>query len=560
MKNAQIKISFIRKLPDLVLALSLAYYFFLQFWTLKLPGGECDEMLPINNAFRIMNLSEGGSLLNNFCAGFSNSECLMMSAYHGALESFLLLPFLRLFGFSVPAMRILPVICGGMTIVLTYLFLKRLFNCYTGILAVILLVSNPTFMLATKYGLGNSGTILSVLYLGALFCFYKWYKFGNRVFLHLGLFICGLGLWSRVWFLWFIFGLLVSVLVFWKDIKRKLLLCGLRRLALGGSFLLLGCAPFLIHEYFSKGSVVRFVVNGLFNTQDKHDNLKYLVNLNAVCQNFNQVVNNRFLSQTLLGFGFDFKWGPDIFVFWLSLLSLAVPVAANGNWRYRKSGIFLVVLFSSMFLATPLSHSGLPNYHFIFFYPIIQMIISCAMFNWFVAFRKLKFLPIVPFFVICLLLSSQARQTFSVYSALIKFGGSGMTSSSVYELCDWLEKRRYQEVVACDFGLQRILQATSGGRINDLDLGYNHLIGQDASGRIREKFVEGVNKNLSDGRYDAYVIYGDDFSSRNKFLSGTSPFDILNAIAAQRGVKLKEVKQFFQKDGRLVYRVFEAGA
>ena len=137
---------------------------------------------------------------------------LCIDPKHGALECYILLPFLLLGGATPEALRIGPLLFGAMTILFTFWFAGRIFNPYVGVIAAFLLAINGFFISIVKMG-ATCGFSMPIFSMASLLLFLKYSKNKKNMYYYLGMFILGLGFNIRGYFIWFIIALFFTGLL-----------------------------------------------------------------------------------------------------------------------------------------------------------------------------------------------------------------------------------------------------------------------------------------------------------------------------------------------------------
>jgi len=208
------------RLEKAAVLLGLAVFFALALYQLELPGLHYDEAkeaglpalqlllgLPVD-AFRGAGVRLGGRLFP-----------LMVVDYIGATNVFLALPFLAVgralgVGSLAAALRWLPVTLSALALWLLYRLAAMVYNRRVALLAFFLLALNPSFIFWSRQGVFVTSTTIP-LSLGAAMCLATWHRRGSRWRLWAGMFLLGLGLYTKFLFLWAILAF-ACALVFLK--------------------------------------------------------------------------------------------------------------------------------------------------------------------------------------------------------------------------------------------------------------------------------------------------------------------------------------------------------
>ncbi|HOW26917.1 MAG TPA: glycosyltransferase family 39 protein [Elusimicrobiota bacterium] len=136
--------------------------------------------------------------------------------YHGHIARYFYAGVFYLFGSSWPVVRIVPAVLGVITIVFTYLFLRELVHRRVALLAVFLLGIHPTFILGTKLGSVNVSYLQTIM-MGTLYLLACWMRRGGTLYLYAAMIGLGLGVASRIWFIWCIVALVPGLSIYWKN-------------------------------------------------------------------------------------------------------------------------------------------------------------------------------------------------------------------------------------------------------------------------------------------------------------------------------------------------------
>ena len=182
-----------RRLRTWLLCLSfLVPYLSLNLPRLHLPGLCAEEAWAALPALSLLGRKDlrAGHFISIGGIAFPVSE----TAYHGALASYLLAPFLWLFGTTVEAIRCYSVCIGALTLLMVFLFSRRLLNddrVAWG--ATFLLAISPAYISGTRLGV-YYGVAIVLFQMAALASFASWHAMGVRRHLYLGCYLLGCAL------------------------------------------------------------------------------------------------------------------------------------------------------------------------------------------------------------------------------------------------------------------------------------------------------------------------------------------------------------------------------
>jgi 4-amino-4-deoxy-L-arabinose transferase-like glycosyltransferase len=212
--------SIIRKLSCVPAALCIAIlvYMFFGLSMLDLPGIQYDEALFTNAAL--------GNVDNTFIEWqpkiFGKKLPLMLMSYIGALKAFLYAPIFSIFGMTPVTLRLPMVFFGSITLLFTYLLVRRTLGPSAAVASSLLLAADPSFIYANKLDWGPVSLML-LLQILSLYFILRWLAEGSFRFLVLGGFFLGLGLYNKAIFIWYLVALFLSLLLFFRpQLKQRI--------------------------------------------------------------------------------------------------------------------------------------------------------------------------------------------------------------------------------------------------------------------------------------------------------------------------------------------------
>lgn len=523
----------IKKRYDLLfLLLLIAIFLIIEISFIKYPGILCDEAGAPKTALIIKKgLSE-----NSFTEAILKKRIPLMRFWHGALDAHILAFIFYLFPAGVVSIRLMAIFFGATTIFLTYCFTKEFFNKKYALLCILLLVINPGFIMGTKIGV-EYGTIMSTIYMGILFFFLKWYRLKKNIYFCFAMFLLGLGMWTRIWFFWFVFGISLSAIIFKNDIKQRFEINRqtklLKYIILGVLFFSLGCSPIIYNECTTNLSTVKYVLGGLRNPYAKeHNNLQYFRNLSVAMDNFREVLTGEFYFLQFQTHGNRFVNNLYPLILLISIIYLFVFAIFKKDFLYRKNILFLLILFIGMLILTPISQNHLPRFHFYFFNPLIQLIISVAVLNSIQYIKKFKITLIIIIIFFILFIVKELNGIRGYFYYLSKTGGKLHFSPAIYDLTDYLLKEKVSSVVVGSWGLHNVIDVCSDGRTSTEEYWWRTNI-------------EGWRSHLLN-KNKLFIFYSKEIVNLN------SLEDFIKA-AKQLNLKIVEKKRFYERDGSPIY-------
>ncbi|HOW27099.1 MAG TPA: glycosyltransferase family 39 protein [Elusimicrobiota bacterium] len=185
--------------------------------------------------------------------------------YHGKLAVYLLWPVFLTFGASHTVMQGWTILTGALMVLLTWLFVRKILGSGHALLTVFLLVIHTPFVVGVKTG-NYTHTYMLCFSVGALLSLAHWWDTRLRRWLALAMFLLGVGLGSRFWFVWIVGAVFASGGIFYPVIKRRFQVwdgrARLKLLSWAVIPFLIGLSPILRHEYVTNGeSVLRLLRN-----------------------------------------------------------------------------------------------------------------------------------------------------------------------------------------------------------------------------------------------------------------------------------------------------------
>lgn len=307
---------------------------------------------------------------------------LMILYYVGPLKSFaLLLPF-GVFSSSLIVLRSVTILCGAITLIATYKLVKHNISQKTAVITTILLSTDPTFIISSRYDWGPIA-IQNILKLLILILFFR-VRSQQRLIKSLVLLGAGsaLMLWDKLNALWFLVPLAIMLI---STLRHHILL--LRYTALG---FLICIIPLLLifikRPFFYTESQKSFTQFENYYYQNKSNaNLETLlghyqsapgVKLKNIVDTLNGVaIPNQILTSPLKS--------STVFGFVFAVLGLIISVR---NYSVLKSLIkkrqftspyiyivFLAVTIVFTILLTP--HASAPH-HVLLVYPLFHILLA----------------------------------------------------------------------------------------------------------------------------------------------------------------------------------------
>lgn len=485
---------------------------------------------------------------------------LMVQDYIGALNVYLAVPFLALGGVNVVALRWLPLLTGGLTLLLTWRVARMLGGPLAGYVAASLLAVNPTFVFWSRQGIFV--TNLTALFLMAsLLTGLRWWRQRRPTDLYLTALFWGLGLYAKLLFLWAIgaafgvAGLAYLLSVVSHEAKRSGVQDGTpprsmphyeqssgakRRFIpplIAALCFFLPLLPLLIFN-LQTGGTLASVLNNLGESYYGVDNRAYLPNLTVRLGQLGPLLRGDHL--WYLGGIFANPLAPCLAAGTL-LLGLGL-----GFWTRRWAHLLPVALLALIVAQSAFTVSDLFITHYALAVPLIPLTAGLVMEA---AVRlgtgRARGVRVVLSALIVLLWAAgDLRATVRYHQVLARTGGHSAHSSAIYDLAAYLEGNATGPVVALDWGISAPVQFLTIGRVAPADVfGYEQLHGPDTG------FSERVRPFLEDPTtlYVAHAPEDTVFGGR---------VEALGALAAERGMGLQEVSRIAERSLRPLFLIY----
>ncbi|HUS17174.1 MAG TPA: glycosyltransferase family 39 protein [Chloroflexia bacterium] len=197
------RLSRVALLDGLTVGLAAALFLALTTYQIRLPGLYYDEAW---DAVSTMHLIQGTPVeldRGAHLALFGRQWPLMLDDYQGIISSYLLVPFFLLGGINVEALRAFPIVSGLIAVVLCFLLARAWFGRRAARIAVLLFAVAPSWVFWSRLGVYVVAEVVPFT-LGALLAFTAWWRAprGRNGLLYVGSFLLGLGLATKLLYIW----------------------------------------------------------------------------------------------------------------------------------------------------------------------------------------------------------------------------------------------------------------------------------------------------------------------------------------------------------------------
>jgi len=162
------------------------------------------------------------------------------SDYEPPLSVYFPIPFIALFGRAPYVVKLASVVFSLLAVFMTYLFGREYFSKRVGLVAALFIAVLP---FAVKYGrIGHEHCFLPLFTASVLFMYARFIKTGKALPLYAGAFIMGLGISTKIIYLYFIFLIVISCVISGEYKKLRL---SPKRLFVAALSFLVGAIPFI---------------------------------------------------------------------------------------------------------------------------------------------------------------------------------------------------------------------------------------------------------------------------------------------------------------------------
>lgn len=412
-------------LASLFLVLSLPY--------LGRPGIQDDEALFANAVFRPYTVVYSAQ-------AFGHQLPLMLMSYVGTLKAYLFKAFFVFVDPSAASIRLPMILAGAVTVWLFVDLLRRTLGARAAWIGGLLLATDASFLLTRKYDWGPCA-LAQLLALAGAWLIRRFVESGQAIWLFLGFFVFGLGLWDKALFLWILAGLGLATLVVFPTFVRRLL--APRLLLLASLGFALGAYPFLRYNVSKKQATFSENVN--FVVQEPMGKV--------------EVMKRTLEGTVLLGWLVRDAGQPIVpsMMFWL----LIGCVAATPFFFHRAFLFALIAFLVIWTLMVFTRDAGGAAHHTVLVWPLPQLMIAVVLSRtW---DRLGKWLPMV---VTVVALAANLGVIGRFYRDLDRYGGGQGWSDAIYRLSDDPVIRNARTVGVADWGFIQTLHLLHRGTLN----------------------------------------------------------------------------------------------
>lgn len=535
-----------------ILVLALLLFGVLTLTQLDLPGLYYDEALDVVPSMQLL-LGQPVTLERGVGVWVGNTALpVMIMDYVGAVNTYLMIPFFAVLGVNVYSLRLMTVVLSAITLVLAYRVGRRFFGEAVALLATFLLAIHPSFVFWSRMGITVT-SVMTVFSLGSLLAFVRWWDRRDGRWFIAGCLLLGLGLWSKLLFLWWILALLAVglALLAWQAMEggrgwtrrfASALLGIVRRRYFWAGLVafLVGSAPLIWYNVVA-GATFGTLQKNLVTTEYGVNNLDLGRNLVTAWDTFRILLDGSY---------FWYQGGPfandaylPVFVICAAGAAFLVMTRARQHGRALFVSLAIVGL---LIVQSSVTVSGHWATHLFVSYPFPQLVIAlCAVL---VATRWRGSAARVAGWVVAVALvlpvaAGDLYVDWQYQATMNDTRGVATASNSIYKLAGYLDARGIRRPIAVDWGFSKNIQILTLGRVNPEEI---YGFGKQAT----DVFIGEVRKYLANPD-NVYLFHSAEkavFPRQEAFL----------AEAQRMGKTVTVDKVFYQQDGVLVYLLLSA--
>lgn len=548
-------------LRRMALLLAVLLYLALALPQLNLPGLHYDEAKEAGiNALEILQRQDVQAFRS---AGVQLGTAflpLMVQDYIGALNVYLALPLLAAWGVNAPALRLLGVLCGLATLLLVWAVGRELAGRaragaagWTGEIAALLLAASPTFIFWSRQGIFVTNIVVT-LAVAAVWAGLRWQRAGRAGYLYALALLAGLGLWSKLLFVWVLGALAGVAVVAWLASRRRgtpiFPRMALRQWLLAGLLWLLALAPLLLFNQ-QTGGTVQSIFGNLGQSYYGVENAAFGANMAVRLSQVGTLLRGDHL--WYLGNSFANRWA-----LWLAagLTALALGLAA-ANWRSSRERASLPTLLTALLFVflllvqSSFTVSDLFITHFAIVQPFVLLLVALAADIVLAAAVQARNarpparlgagVAALAIAGLALWFSLDAWNSVRYHQALARSGGLASHSDAIDRLAQWLDQRDVRQPLALDWGIEAQVRYLTGNRVQPLEIfGYERLEQPD------DGFAGRAGQFLADPTRSYIVRMPEETVFRGRR-------EALESLAAAQGQGLVVQEAIYDRSGKVMF-------
>jgi hypothetical protein len=530
--------------PCLVVAVAILWLAATAGHRIALPGLDYDELT-------FVNVATGGAG-DMFVAKRLFGVPVMVMDYYGALKSYLFAPIFWVFGVSAATIRWPVVLVSCASLVLIYA-IGRLGIGARGAAALTLLAAmDPVFTWMTKLDFGPTA-LMTVLKLGALYCFYRALITRSLASLWAAALLCALGVFDKLNFVWVVIALVVVAATLFR---RELAAMHRRHgLAFVVPVAALGAAM------AAAGALL--VLPQFLTTQRTADSVGTLARIPHLVTRYTRTMNGRELYSWITGT--EVRHFSIVNALTVAAVVVLVGLWLGRAWRRRERGLRALrlslherivaswlVLFAVVALQILVTKRAGGPHHMMLLHPFHLMLVVAAGAavakwraglprTWSVAARTVAVVSLVALGVSELLVAHDYADAFESETRVVP-----RWSPVIYDLADYLNRQDADRIAYGDWGLGNQMLALGTDRTRAA----SHDIWVEFRSSSTPEHERMLLENVFRGRRVLLVLHGPGI----EMMPG-APANLL-AWARAHGLALRAMRSFVDSAGRAIYVVY----
>lgn len=460
-------------------------YFFVAGQQLHLPGLHNDEAQEAGLPALQMANGSKVSAFRNIGIGPRHFP-LMVQDYIGALHAYFTVPFVTALGPNATSVRLPALIIGAITLVLTFSFTRLTWGNGTALLSAVLLALHPSFVFWSRQGTLIASVTLAFA-MALLWAITQWCKHGTARWAFLAGLLAGVGVYSKIIFLWILGGMAGSTLLlnlhrmltarkgFWP---RNPTLSSIVAVVAGFS---IGITPLLTFHTLSHGAALR-PIGQMFSadTAGWSQLLGRLDHFGAVL-----TAKNHFW---YLGS----SPGNSLWLWAFALASLAIIIQFALGFRHGRRGfaLFILLILAVLVASFTPTPAGLFPHHLALFTPLWATLVAVGSTTIARMTRQNRLAYILIALSLTALIAGDLKANLHMHRDLAKSGGEGPHSDAIHILTAKLVSIHPMDTVALDWGIAPQVRYLSGERIAPREIfGYGETA-DDGFGKRLQLFFQ----------------------------------------------------------------------
>lgn len=591
------------RLRRMALAVAVLLYLALTLPQLHLPGLHYDEAKEAGlNAMEMLRRQDVHAFRSAGLQFGSLFLPLMVQDYIGALMVYLALPLLGVFGVTVPALRLMGVLCGLATIVLVWALGNELSavarhtpeakataagdesptairrvdtDGWAGVLAAVLLAVSPAFVFWSRQGVFVTNAVVT-LAVATVWAGLRWLRTGQARYVFLMAFLAGLGVWTKLLYVWVLGAMLGVTLAGWLIARWVKLDFGwrlpdrrdphrLRTALIATALFVAALTPLLLYNQ-QTGGTFRSVFGNLGQSYYGVQNAAFLDNLAVRLEQVGFLLRGDML--WYLGGPFANSLAPALAAAILLIALLATWLDARAG---RGSTTLFTLLLAMLFvlllvMQSSFTVSGLFITHYAIIQPFVLLLgglaadsgLRIARDRWRTAralpqpstSRRYAWAAVVAGLAVALAawFLVDLQTSLRYHRALADSGGHVTHADAIDRLAGWLDARGVAQPLALDWGIDAPVRYLTENRVEPLEIfGYERLDAPDPG------FEQRAAQFLADPSR-LYIVR----LPENTVFAGRR--EAMEALAAAQGLKLTVVEAFYDRSGKTMFVVLRAEA